>query len=419
MLEKTESGLVLVVDDSASVSEFLVERVTGLTGARCLVASSMAQARTILASSAEKPDVAVLDLILPDAPNGEIVEEVLGHGVPAIVLSGADAPDMRDRVLAAGASDYVNKDSYGIDYVARQIRRMLMAKENRILVVDDSRAYRQRIGELLEQHGYSVLYAQDGQEGLDVLNAQPNIRMVITDHDMPRMNGLKMTSAIRRRYSFEELSIIALSGASTTKMLPEFLRSGASDYLHKSCGVEELFCRVDQNIDMLMSLAAARHASHHDYLTGLLNRRRFMELAKEHHTQTTGQALAVAMVDADFFKRVNDEFGHHAGDRVLVELSRCLKNGICDRSLAARMGGEEFALLLPVNTRAEAIGLLEAVRQSVEQASIAVDERPITFTVSIGAVLASQRDIEALLDEADKALYQAKSTGRNRVVLLN
>jgi diguanylate cyclase (GGDEF)-like protein len=83
------------------------------------------------------------------------------------------------------------------------------------------------------------------------------------------------------------------------------------------------------------------------------------------------------------------------------------------------MGGEEFALLLPVKTRAEALDLLEAVRQSVEQASIAVDERPITFTVSIGAVLASQRDIEALLDEADKALYQAKSTGRNRVVLLH
>lgn len=162
MLEKPELSLVLVVDDSASVSEFLVERVTGLTGARCLVASSMAQARTILASSADEPDVAVLDWILPDAPNGEIVEEVLGFGVPAIVLSGVDAADMRDRVLAAGASDYVNKDSYGIDYVARQIRRMLMAKENRILVVDDSRAYRQRIGELLKQHGYSVLYAQDG-----------------------------------------------------------------------------------------------------------------------------------------------------------------------------------------------------------------------------------------------------------------
>ncbi|MEE4296932.1 MAG: response regulator, partial [Wenzhouxiangella sp.] len=124
--------------------------------------------------------------------------EIRKAGVPAIVLSSSSDEKIRERALAAGASDYVSKDTFGVDYVARQIRRMLQAAQNRILIVDDSRSFREHMSSLLQQHGYQTVQAGDGEQGLAAVKRDPSISMVITDYHMPRMDGLKMTVALRR-----------------------------------------------------------------------------------------------------------------------------------------------------------------------------------------------------------------------------
>ncbi|MEE4296552.1 MAG: response regulator [Wenzhouxiangella sp.] len=235
------SGRVLVVEDSLSVSELLTERIGELTGAVCELASSMAQVQSLLAADQSVFDVAVVDLNLPDAPDGEVLIEIRKAGVPAIVLSSSSDEKIRERALAAGASDYVSKDTFGVDYVARQIRRMLQSAQNRILIVDDSRSFREHMAALLQQHGYQIVQPSDGEEGLAQVKRDPSISMVITDYHMPRMDGLKMTVALRRLRSFEHLSTIALSSDESLEALAKFLRSGASDYLYKTFSPEELF----------------------------------------------------------------------------------------------------------------------------------------------------------------------------------
>jgi diguanylate cyclase (GGDEF)-like protein len=412
-------GRVLVVEDSLSVSELLTERIGELTGACCELASSLRQARSLLESDSPAFDVAVVDLNLPDAPDGEVLTSVLKAGIPAIVLSSSAREKTRVRALAAGASDYVSKDTFGVDYVARQIRRMLQAEQNKILVVDDSLSFRKHLSTLLRQHGYQTVLAADGLEGVERVKQDATISMVITDYHMPRMDGLRMTVALRRLRSFEHLSIIALSSDETPEVLGRFLRSGASDYLYKSFSTEELFCRVDQNMDMLLSLSAARFASDHDYLTGLLNRRSFMASATALFDKARRESghLLVAIADADNFKRVNDRFGHYVGDRVLVGLAEHLRAGVDGQGLAARLGGEEFALLQRVDGRDHALGVLENLRQKIAASPIHHGTRTVDYTVSIGATLDPAKGLEGMLARADTALYRAKNEGRNRVVI--
>ena len=412
---------VLIVEDSASVTELLQERIEQICGVACAVASTLADAERLLETPQANFAVAVVDLNLPDAREGAVIDRILGAGIPSIVLTGSENPQLRRALLDRGVSDYVKKDSVGVDYVARQIRRMLGAGNHRILMVDDSRSYREYLSGLLVQHGYSVSQAGDGVAGLEMLRQDERIRMVITDYHMPGMDGLQMIAAMRRLKSFDQLAIIALSRSGGPELTARFLKGGASDFLHKSFSTEELFCRVDQNMDMLLSLAEARHASHHDYLTGLPNRRDFMNRATRAHRQAVedGSGLAVAILDADYFKRINDQYGHYLGDQALVAMATALRQAAGADGICARMGGEEFALLLPERSRAQAQEELDRLRLAVADIVLQGDEGPIRFTVSIGATMVPGTSVEDMLDRADAALYRAKAGGRDRVVIMN
>ncbi len=412
---------VLIVEDSVSVAELLRERIGECCGTQCAVARTLADAQALIAGTPLGFSVAVLDLNLPDAREGDVLDPIMDAGIPSIVLTGSEDEALRQSVLARGVSDYVKKDAVGVDYVARQIRRMLNADRYRILIVDDARSYREYLGGLLEQHGYLVTQAEDGEAGLQKLQHDDSIRMVITDYHMPRMNGLQMTAAMRRLKSFDQLGIIALSQSGAPDLLTRFLRGGASDFLHKSFSVEELFCRVDQNIDILISLAEARHASNHDYLTGLPNRRDFMRRATVLRDSALADAtgVCVAVIDADHFKRLNDQYGHHMGDVALIELAQALRQAAGEHGLCARMGGEEFALLLARCTRERAAGVLETLRCAVSEVVLENATDPVSFTVSIGATIEPGKSLEDMLDRADAALYSAKSGGRDRVVFVS
>ncbi len=412
---------VLIIDDSPSVTELLQDGIRQVCKVECAIAATLADAGRLIEAPDADFSVAIADLNLPDARDGEVIDRVMRAGIPSIVLTGSDNPKLRQSLLDRGVSDYVVKDRVGIDYVSRQVRRMLRAGDHRILVVDDSRSYREYLSGLLVQHGYRVIQAADGAAGLAALEQDESIRMVITDYHMPRMDGLAMIAAMRRFSSFEQLAIIALSQSGGPELLARFLKGGASDFLHKSFSTEELFCRVDQNIDMLLSLAEAHHASNHDYLTGLPNRRDFMIRAGRAHSAALADssALLIAMLDADYFKKINDRCGHHAGDMALLAMAETIRQAVPKEGLCARMGGEEFALLIPRCGRADAAEVLEELRLAIEQIVLETGDQPLRFTVSIGATLTPGKGVEDMLDRADAALYRAKADGRNRVVLVD
>jgi len=413
-------GRVLIVEDSRAIATVLASRIDALDGIACDHAVSRAAAQALLATDPERYFVAVVGLSEPAAAGADIIDLFEAYGLPVIVLTDRLDQDHRDRMFERGVADYVIRDSLvGIEYVARLVGRLAHSHEARVLVVDDTQYFRDYLTALLEQHGYPTVTAEDGEAGLAALRADPEINLVIADYNMPKMDGLTMVSQMRQLRGHDELAIVAVSDSKKPGLLGQFLKGGASDYLHKPFAIEEFYCRIDQNVDMLRSVRRARDMASRDFLTGLHNRRYFFEHAEGLHRRAlSGELkLMVAMIDADHFKRINDAFGHQVGDDALLAIADALRDVAGQCGLVARFGGEEFVIAHAISRPDEAGQCLERMRRRIAEIDLRHDGQPVRLTVSIGATHKPGITLDDMLLRADRAVYAAKSGGRNRVVI--
>ncbi len=412
---------VLLVEDSRAVAGMVGCAIDELPGIDHVLADTYAAAESALARDAGRFFLAILDLNLPDAPHGEIIDLVQSFGIPIVVLTATVDEDVREALFQRGVADYVTKDNgISIQYVTRLVSRMAHSADIKVLVVDDSLTCRRYFSQLLKQHGYCAVTAKDGEEGLALLREDPLIRLVIADYNMPKMDGLAMVAQMRRLRGHDELAIVAMSDSSRPGLLARFLKGGASDYLNKPFCIEEFYCRVDQNIEMLRSIRHARDLAERDFLTGLHNRRYFFTHAAALHRQAAAGQLdiLVAMIDVDHFKRVNDVHGHGFGDTALVAVAKVLRGVIGERGIAARYGGEEFACLFVMAHKDNPLHCLEGLRRRIAALDLRSGEHRVRLTASIGATHMPGDDLDAMLRQADRALYEAKQAGRNRVTLV-
>jgi diguanylate cyclase (GGDEF)-like protein len=295
-----------------------------------------------------------------------------------------------------------------------------------ILVADDSRLVRRIIAGCLAAVGHDVTEAANGAVALSELK-RAAFDVVITNLNMPEMSGLELLKAIREQRIGAE--VIILTGTDGMDSAVKALRLGAHDYLLKPpARLEEVVLTVeralekkrlrDENARLVRELAAL---SRTDFLTGLPNRRTLDDsLTRElSRAQRHGLPLSVAMLDIDHFKKVNDTFGHNAGDAVLRQLARLASETFRDADAVYRYGGEEFTVLLP---HADLEGARVACQRFVElvaRAAFNTPAGPLKITCSVGLTAArpSDGDPAELLARADRSLYQAKAQGRNRVVV--
>ena len=398
---------VLIAENHAPVSTTLV-RMLGKEGYRTVVVRTRAELEHWLDSHAANTTVmaCILDYSLPDAPEGEALPVVMACKIPTIILTAKTDQDIRKRILNHPIVDYITKSSpSAFEYAVRMVNRIKHNPSITVLVVDDSNATRIFYGMLLRRQRYRVLEARDAAEALALLQQHPEIMLVLTDNEMPGMSGVEMCSEIRRFRSSDDLAIIGISSANDEMMTARFLKADADDYLVKSSNVEEFFCRITRNIEYIEKSRALNKAANEDPLTGLINRRRFFQLA-----MAVSQRSAVAIIDVDFFKRVNDNHGHDAGDAVLKQVATVLAEHFCD-DIVARFGGEEFVVLLPLENARQK---LEQFRQKIAANELAFGDESLRITVSIGGT-PLHGHIEAALKQADKLLYLAKENGRNRL----
>ena len=414
---------VLLVEDNRAIAALLQTSLSALDGVEAVVCGDYAETKSLLEKDPERFFISVLDLNLPDAPDGEVVDLVRSFDIPVIVLTGSVDEKKRKAMLKKSIADYVFKHHImGINYVVRLVNRIFVSRNHPVLVVDDSPAYRAFLETLLHTHGYSTLNASNGEEGLQMVREHPEIRLVVTDYNMPKMDGLKMAAEIRQMRSTDELAIVAVSDTdNAAAIVPQFLKSGASDFLSKSFAEEEFFCRVDQNVDMIHYIQEARDAANRDFLTKLYNRRYFYEHAERLYRQAQKGdiKIAVAMIDADHFKSINDTFGHQIGDDCLVAIASVLKNGIGPDELVARFGGEEFVCLTVCDDSRSPEDCLEGIRAAIEAIEIVAEGKRVPLTASIGYSEDLSDNIDHMLSQADEALYEAKEGGRNQVRLFS
>ena len=327
--------------------------------------------------------------------------------------------ETRQKILSQPVIDYIPKEnSQAFLYLKRVLHWQLTNHQNTILVVDDSSAARNHVVELLKRRNFNVVTANNGLQALDKLAQHKNIKMVITDLEMPEMGGIELTNEIRRTYTREQLSVIGISGASNGIHSARFIKNGADDFLRKPFCPEEFYCRIMQNIENLNNITKIQHAANTDYLTDLANRRSFFRTAeqriKEYVSKTVPYALA--MIDIDLFKQVNDNFGHEAGDQVLKVVALYMRKHFSS-GLTARLGGEEFAVLLCGLDTDNLYNKIDDFRRDIAVSTIPIGENTISITLSIGVVFDSQESLPMQINQADNALYLAKENGRNQVVV--
>ncbi|WP_421862853.1 diguanylate cyclase [Motiliproteus sp.] len=409
---------VLIVEDSVTMGRVLSYLVRQKLGFIPVVTTSLQQTRQYLEEGYD-PDLvaAVVDLNLPDAPHGEAVDVVMDKGVPVIVLSGLVDPETRRSLLDKGVVDYLNKEGrYAYEYVIKLIRRLVHNPSIKTLVVDDSRVSRGLMVSLLRQYNIDPMEAANGAQALELLQQQPDIELLITDFNMERMDGFELTTRVRQQYSPEQLVIIGVSSVEDDGALSaKFIKSGANDFLQKPFSHEEFHCRIMQNLELMEMIQRLNRAASTDALTGLSNRRHFFEQGSKLLKQADAQQqpVSVAQLDLDHFKQINDRYGHEAGDGVLVAFSQLLEQHFSSW-LCARMGGEEFALVLLGCDQPQAMQLLERFQSQVNAQAWSYQQHSLSVSCSIG-LSTDAGDLDERLRLADQALYRAKAEGRNRI----
>ncbi|CAH9049621.1 Response regulator PleD [Pseudoalteromonas holothuriae] len=406
---------ILIIEDTPAIAR-VQKHIAISCGYEAHVAQSLEQAEALI--NKHQYFCAVVDFILPDAPNGEAIPVTIKAEIPTIVMTGNIDNQTRETVDKYPVIDYITKENkQAYHYLKKQLARLPRNEDVKVLVVEDSRHARMYISSLLYRHKYQVLEAVDGVDALEVLQQNPDVSVIIADNEMPRMNGDELCAEIRRLYSNEDKVIIGVSGSNSPHLSARFLKSGANDYLRKPFNAEEFYCRLSLNVDMLDHIATIRLQANTDYLTKLPNRRYFFGQANQaQKIRTVKQQISqVAMIDIDHFKRINDDHGHDAGDDVLVAIAKTFDKFFANE-LVARLGGEEFVIYFLHNSSEENLESLKKFRQYIELNSSSFTPHKIPFTISIGLVSKHEPIIDELLKEADKKLYEAKELGRNKVV---
>jgi diguanylate cyclase (GGDEF)-like protein len=412
---------VLLVDDSPSLQRLLtvcIERVDGIT---VEAAASFAQAQELLASAPERFACAVLDLGLPDAPNGEVVDLVRALAIPIIVLTGSDDEPTRLRMQAANVIDYVVKGNAAeLEHVAYLVARLRENHQTKIIVADDSVSFRTYLKWLLENYRYTTMLAANGREALDLLEANPDTSLVITDLHMPVMDGMDLIAQVRKDYRREDLAIIGVSDGKQPRVSASMIKAGANDFITKPFQIEEFYCRVTQNTNMVGYVRQIREAATRDFLTGLYNRRHIFEVGQSLYANACrgNINLATALIDADHFKRINDSYGHQVGDQALRAMAQVIQRTLRTGDVVGRYGGEEIVCLTMVKQLDHAPIAFERVRRAIAAIELQVEGGRVPITASVGVTVDRCESLEQMIRRADEAVYRAKESGRNRVVCM-
>ena len=296
----------------------------------------------------------------------------------------------------------------------------------KVLAVDDSAIYRKLVEQSLSGERYAVLFAKNGREALDLF-AKDQPAVVITDWNMPDIGGLELCKQIRRDFPDCYCHLILLTSNSEKEQIVEGLAAGADDYLTKPFHSGELVARVEVGrriVDLHRQIQAKSLLLEEmvltDALTGLPNRRAIDVWAPRQLSAAARHDFSIwaVMADLDLFKKVNDTYGHDAGDTVLKNFSEILKSNTRQSDMCARLGGEEFLVIITHADKEGVKTVVERIRKQFENNKVIVGNATIAATASFG--IAGFRgtkppDLDALVARADAAMYAAKHNGRNRI----
>ena len=407
---------ILIIEDSVMMQKVIRHIAASELDCEFDIAADLAQAQALIAKN--NYFLALADLHLPDAPNGEIVGHLVDANIAIIVLTASMDEKKRELVLKQGVIDYIikeNRDSYF--HAVKLANQLLHNKDMVVLLADDSKVLRAHIRWHLEKMLFKVVEVGDGLEAIKAFEQNPDIELLITDFIMPHMNGIELIRSIRQSRTRDTFPIIGLSSSADPTLSAQFIKHGANDFLATPFIHEEFQWRVLQTIEQVQLIKKITDIANRDYLTKLFNRRYFFKVASRLHRTAIkqGSTLVLSLIDIDFFKSINDNYGHDSGDAVLVQISELLMKYFRNFTVA-RYGGEEFIVIMHDIEESECQQILERFRLKIAEHKFNTIDGQLSVTVSLGAVSYQDETLDQLIKRADVALFAAKSAGRNKLI---
>jgi diguanylate cyclase (GGDEF)-like protein len=293
----------------------------------------------------------------------------------------------------------------------------------KVMIVEDEPISRRILENFLIECGYEVLSGSDGMEALEIIRSPDAPRLVISDWMMPNMNGVELCEKIRGMEKDQYTYFILLTTKAEKRDIIKGLESGADDFIVKPFDREELKYRVKIGERIINLEQRIMQLANTDYLTGVLNRRAFMERMNGEINRSirNKKEISIILMDIDHFKKVNDKFGHQVGDLVLQRFTERVLMASRSYDFVGRYGGEEFIVGLPETNMEQSLIIAERMRQNIEEMQLTFPDNPqvaLRITASFGitsCVIESFEKIDSVIKLADDALYRAKTEGRNRV----
>lgn len=297
----------------------------------------------------------------------------------------------------------------------------------KILVVDDEQYNVLLLTKRLTKLGYEVFQAKNGPDALKLLNEQM-CDLILLDIMLPDMDGFEVAKKILGNSDQKEIPIIFLTAKTSIEDKLDGLTLGAVDYITKPFDFRELQVRIkivlkknEIKNKLLEESKELKEAACTDFLTGLLNRRYIDQVLKDIFNNCNHDTSSLLLMDLDYFKNINDTYGHAQGDVVLKEVAKIIKNSTRNSDTVARYGGEEFIAILPSASRRAAFSIAERIRINMEQKIFNLNGQEVHITISIGSATLIREEnkyqtLEEWIQATDKALYKAKNNGRNLVV---
>lgn len=419
---------ILIVDDTARVRKLVRDEFDGMNVTIDEAEDGIDALKKV---HQRRPDLITLDVEMPRLDGHGVCRALTQRestfGIPIIMIAGMDSEAARLQALESGAVDYFVKP-FSPGSLRKLAESLFQAqaenRSKRIFFIDQDPTMIGRLDDMFRKHGYQHKGYSTAEALCETLREEA-CDLLLVDFQLPEQGSLRIVQELRCSPHGMHSRVIATTPANGRRELLSAFNCGADDIIVKPFSLEELLARAERQFKLFKEECALRELATIDPLTRLINRGELTRRADVEVRQAirNKHTLGVAMLDVDYFKRVNDTYGHGCGDQVLRAIAAVARESVRGTDVVGRYGGEELVMLLPATTPQGVHLVLERLRRRIEKLNITTDNNTIRATVSIGARVWSPKqlvevhDLAGLVHCADEAMYEAKRKGRNQVVI--
>ncbi|EOX0542931.1 diguanylate cyclase [Campylobacter upsaliensis] len=405
---------ILLIDDNKMLSKLLAKKIQNTLNYEVDIAHTMTEAIAMLNN---EYFLSFVDLCLPDAMNGEIVD-VVADKIPTIVLTASNDTNKREEFMHKNILDYIFKESDTcVDQILDAISTLSYYAKTKVILAMAKLPERNEIKKFLSQRLFKVLAAAHGEEALLYLEDNDDTKLIIADAKMPVVSGEELLTEIRAKYNDDDLGVILL-GEKDDVAEARVLKNGANDYLIKPL-LKELFnCRLDRVLNYMQDKKFIKTHNNLDHTSGLKDHYTFRSEVEDYLNDIASgeQEFAFAFLDIDELKSINDEYGFEIGDSIIKICADEMIAETKGRDILGRYSAEKFGILLKNISQERALKILSRIRVNIKNAGILINLDELFFTASLGVVFAnSGAKLDDLVEKATKALSAAKNNGKDRI----